>query len=627
MCNFKNQQDMKRIIRIMGLCALVAIAATSCKKDEQKITSTFTAELTQPANNAKTHLSGSDLYWNSGDSIKVFDDEGNAYPFGTTDNDVMVATFTGEVSLDGSQSYTAFYPADGATLSGTEVLLDLPATQTYAEGTFGNATYPMAATNTETSFTFHSTCGLLAIPVQGTGIIGSIELSSKTAGENLAGQLRYDLSGNYLGLSNGQTTVTLNCGNLALSNEEATTFYFVVPMGVFANGFTAVLKNGTTELYTLETSQANTISAESIKLMPAVTVSAVAVTTNPIVNVGYTEATVYGSYVAPTGMGVTEVGFYWGPGADLTNKQAVTADNPFSLHLTSLNEGQDYSYQAYAKNGEKEYTGNVETFTTPPVGAINGKFTINNAGQQVYFSKGNLQYIGSASTPYWQFAQSQWNYLGTTTGQNSSNQTADRDLFCWGTSGYDHGATSYQPWSTSTMNSQYYAYGNSDSNLYDSNGQADWGYNAIDNGGNLENSGWRTLTDAEWYYVFNTRSTTSGIRWRRGTVNGACGIILLPDNWSTSYYTLNNGKFSSNIITADDWTNILEAHGAVFLPAAGNRYGTSVADVGSIVRYWSSSYYDGSTAYDLYLTTSMMTTHHKINRYYACSVRLVKDVQ
>ena len=63
-----------------------------------------------------------------------------------------------------------------------------------------------------------------------------------------------------------------------------------------------------------------------------------------------------------------------------------------------------------------------------PTGAINGKFTINEDGDQVYFSQGNLQYIGSASTPYWKFAENQWDCLGTTTGQNSSNQNADRDL-------------------------------------------------------------------------------------------------------------------------------------------------------------------------------------------------------
>ena len=64
----------------------------------------------------------------------------------------------------------------------------------------------------------------------------------------------------------------------------------------------------------------------------------------------------------------------------------------------------------------------------------------------------------------------------------------------------------YQPWCTSTVSSEfYYAYGNYAYNLFAQTGQADWGYNAIANGGNLENLGWRTLTTDEWIYVFNTR--------------------------------------------------------------------------------------------------------------------------
>lgn len=45
-----------------------------------------------------------------------------------------------------------------------------------------------------------------------------------------------------------------------------------------------------------------------------------------------------------------------------------------------------------------------------PIGAINGLFSVS-ATKKVYFSKGNLQYIGSASTPYWKFAEHQWDYL------------------------------------------------------------------------------------------------------------------------------------------------------------------------------------------------------------------------
>ena len=263
-----------------------------------------------------------------------------------------------------------------------------------------------------------------------------------------------------------------------------------------------------------------------------------------------------------------------------------------------------------------------------PQGIIDGAFTINANGEQVYFSQGNLQYIGSAATPYWKFAEHQWDYLGTTTSQNSSNQNVDRDLFGWGTSGYNHGANCYQPWSTSTSYSDYYVYGNWHYNLYDQTGMADWGYNAIANGGNTENSGWRTLTVDEWDYVINQRGIS--IRWAKATVNGVNGVVLLPDNWTASIYALNNpngGNYTSNTITATDWANVLEANGAVFLPAAGYRDGTSVGSAGSYGYYWSSSYYGSDGARGVYFYSGYLGTLSSSYRYDGQSVRLVRSAQ
>ena len=357
---------MKKTLRMMGLVALAVLALAGCKKDEQT-TSSFKATLPQPTSDAKTHIgNGDSLLWNAGDAIKVFDTDGNAYLFTTDDDNKSTATFTGETSLNASNTYTAFYPAANTSdVTNGEILLTLAADQTYVAGGFANGTYPVVAQNEGASFTFDSDCGLLAIPVMGTGNISTIELTGK-ASENLAGQLRYDLSGHYLGLTNAQTTVTLDCGNLPLS-ADATTFYFVVPAGVFANGFTAVLKNGATELFTLATTNPNTIVAKRIRQMNPVTVSAITLVTGggTPANVGYTDATVYGSYVAPTGMGVTEIGFYFGTDASAMTATPVTPiASPFSHTFDGLTAGTTYYYQAYVKNGTNEYLGTVESFTT-----------------------------------------------------------------------------------------------------------------------------------------------------------------------------------------------------------------------------------------------------------------------
>ena len=264
-----------------------------------------------------------------------------------------------------------------------------------------------------------------------------------------------------------------------------------------------------------------------------------------------------------------------------------------------------------------------------PAGALKGKFTVNSNGGQVRFSQGNLQYIGSASTPYWKFADKQWETLGNN-GQGSTSQYVDRDLFGWGTSGYDHGAVCYQPWSTSQTDGDYLVYNNRFYNLNSSTGQADWGYNAIRNGGNQENSGWRTLTKDEWTYILNGRNTASGIRFAMGSVNGVDGLILLPDNWDASTYTLNRtnndyGGFSANTISATDWTTILEANGAVFLPKTVGRNGTSI--ITNNCNYWSSTHNDIDNAYCVYFGNNYIGFGNVVNdRSNGNVVRLVNPV-
>lgn len=287
-----------------------------------------------------------------------------------------------------------------------------------------------------------------------------------------------------------------------------------------------------------------------------------------------------------------------------------------------------------------------------PVGAISGKFTINANGDQVYFSQGNLQYIGSVATPYWKFADHQWEYFGTSTGQNSDDPNVDRDLFGWGTSGWDNGNIFYQPYDTYNPyhdeSYEYdedmgYGYGPTDGTYYnyDLTGQyanADWGvYNAIANGGNMPNQ-WRTLTGEEWGYVFDRRITPSGIRRACGNVGGVNGVILLPDNWNTEICMLNktNGDdldddeespFNSNIFTLDEWET-LENNGAVFLPLAGDRQGVFVTGVGYVSYYWSASRAEDGLSMSLFMDYAHGAYWAEVDYLFnGCSVRLAQDVE
>ena len=264
--------------------------------------------------------------------------------------------------------------------------------------------------------------------------------------------------------------------------------------------------------------------------------------------------------------------------------------------------------------------------TTCPTGAINGIFSVSSS-KKVYFSQGNLQY--RASDGRWRFAEHQYDYIGNSNGSISSTYSDYIDLFGWGTSGWNSGAVCYQPWSTSTSYSDYYPGGSYSNNLTGSYANADWGvYNAIYNGGNTAGQ-WRTLTKDEWVYVFQSRSNASS-KYGHGEVNGVCGMILLPDSWTLpSGLSFMAGNSSwSNSYTTEQWAK-MESNGAVFLPAAGYRYGTSVYNVGSYGIYWSTSYFDSYYAYSVYLFSGYLYPSYNYNygRYYGRSVRLVASAE
>ena len=237
-------------------------------------------------------------------------------------------------------------------------------------------------------------------------------------------------------------------------------------------------------------------------------------------------------------------------------------------------------------------------------GAIRAEFSVSDS-TKVYFSQGNLQY--NPKKNIWQFAKHQWDMY-----------TNWIDLFGWGTSGYN----GKNPYMTST---DYSDYGDGSNDIAGTN--YDWGvYNKISNGGNQAGL-WRTLTKDEWDYVISNRSDA---RYLRGTatVNGVNGLILLPDKWTLPTgvtFTYGEGGWSQNTYSASEWSK-MEANGAVFLPAAGYRFGTDVYGVGYGGDYWSSSAYDFYNAGCLYFFGDYVDADYG-SRDYGLSVRLVQDVR
>lgn len=238
-----------------------------------------------------------------------------------------------------------------------------------------------------------------------------------------------------------------------------------------------------------------------------------------------------------------------------------------------------------------------------------GEFSVS-ADKKVSFSKGNLQYNAKENT--WRFAENQYDYIGADNINVSSTYDGWIDMFGWGTGD--------APTKTERDNAEYSTF-------------VDWGSNII---GTDDVDLWRTLSKDEWDYLFNTRSNAANL-WAFSTVNGVTGIILLPDNFSTSSisWTARGDNWATNTYTAEQW-KAMEEQGAVLLPAAGNRNTTTIGirqlNVGTICSYWSSTKSETVSTYACGLffgtiSSKLYTaTNNEGNRYGGSSVRLVQDL-
>ena len=247
------------------------------------------------------------------------------------------------------------------------------------------------------------------------------------------------------------------------------------------------------------------------------------------------------------------------------------------------------------------YTAGGSTPTPTPSGdegKLLGAFTINNNGDQIVFSKGNLQY--HCTNHVWQFATNQYDIIGGDNANISDSYDGWVDLFGYGTGNNPTlVSTSYGDYSTFT----------------------DWGVNAISNGGNEANL-WRTLTKDELVYMFILRPEAHN-KYGAATVANVPGIIVLPDVYVGPAVNTVRDAWDNNVISSSEWA-AYEAAGAVFLPAAGYRSGTTMDNVGSYGFCWSSTPDDAMYSYKLSLSPNTVQPQGFGLRYEGLSVRLVK---
>lgn len=541
---------MKKSFMILAVLAMSALAMVSCKKDKdtdngEKITIYATMD-SPTTGGGRTHLGPTTnnftpTYWSTYDEVAVFSGSQMKEFELTGGENTSDATFAGEAPATNS-AYCAFYPYSGSA--------NLSATQS---GSAYTVTYALPY------------CQTYRAPVNGNPTFDDRDcpmIAYSTDGQNyqfknMMGVLKLDLKGtgtvSYIVLKDnntsaklrGEATVTVS----AVGATPSVTSDCITPVGDSGNKNELKLTCGTgVEL--------NKNTATSFY------------------------------FVVPVG---------------------TLGTNGFTVDVYNA-DGYSYHIDKSSVSGNIIQRSIISTLAVdgvklPLSGSIAGKFTINAAGTQVYFSKGNMWY-GNGT---FQFEDNQYDAASSWNINHISH-------FLW------------SPKLSEAISTEYSAQHGSLSGTMDDvffTNQPDFVVNG--------QTGWRTLTggeaenDAEWNYLINIRTMTNdkprysysedGIAVGETTCHG---MFIYPDDY--------NGTEVGTDETTDSWDKI-NALGIVFLPCAGTRSQGTINSFGSHGSYVTSSPNDVTHAWICAFYGQYIGPDYTCPRASGSSVRLVHIVE
>ena len=230
--------------------------------------------------------------WTKGDQVSVFykSDANQKWEYrGETGERVAELYSVDAGTANSKMNYVVLaypYSADyviSATTGNIEA--KLPATQYYANGSYGVGSNLMVSQSEFTQFSLKSVCGWLKLQLTGNGevvksikfrgnngeqVAGLIYVDTETAEATLASEMGgsddNNAGGNLIFDDTILTDVTLDCGEGVALSKNATAFYISLPPQTFANGFTVEIED--TDGYVMEQSTAKTFVVERNTINP-----------------------------------------------------------------------------------------------------------------------------------------------------------------------------------------------------------------------------------------------------------------------------------------------------------------------------------------------------------------------
>lgn len=230
-----------------------------------------------------------EVVWSANDEIAVFQGVGTYDLFKVTNSSVGQTQADFTLVTDRETTSNEVLPCNGAFYPASETIeayyedgafvvygVNIPATQKYVAGSFGNGAFPMIAVSEDNMFQFKNILGAMKLQLKGERTVKSITVADN-AGNPLAGSSRVSyIAGEAPEIQfessmwePAPSSVKLDCGEgVALNTSTATDFYIALPETEFEAGFTVTLTDTEGNLLQFEATASNEIKRSRILVMP-----------------------------------------------------------------------------------------------------------------------------------------------------------------------------------------------------------------------------------------------------------------------------------------------------------------------------------------------------------------------
>ena len=252
---------MKRTLYLVAVALVLSgcsdfVEQGTLPKDSVNAAKTIYASIDESTTDSRTYIEmGNQIYWSDNDEISYFPGETSNLQYRFTGNTGDKRGSFERVTTESSAgeyldcNYAVYPFVESTTISNAGVIsFELPATQHYAENSFGLGVNTMVAVTqniNDESLSFKNVCGYLKLQLYGDDVTVKTITFKGNDNERIAGAATitatYGISPSVTMADTATSTITLDCGEgVKLSGDatKPTVFWFVIPETTFEKGFT-----------------------------------------------------------------------------------------------------------------------------------------------------------------------------------------------------------------------------------------------------------------------------------------------------------------------------------------------------------------------------------------------------